>query len=299
MNPRWITPALAFIAPAILFGIVFTGCRETEVSAVRLETPIAIDGARSDWEGINGYDFESQKFYLGVANDDGSLYLLVATNNRALAMEALRCGLRFRFKPERAKRSTLWIGSPGPVRDGIAGLEPPPEGLRPGESGGRARPMEDFTRNTDERLQAALAELRDEVRIFTAAGEDSVDLLPSEAAERGLEMRAGYEKGGHFILEMKVPLTRADERPLAIGVPSGGAELINLDLSIPKPQWGGPGFEDGRHDGTGFGREPQPGRAFPGGDGGGMGPRAQAMNLQGLDVTVKIALAAGEAPMIP
>lgn len=269
--------ALVFAAAAL----ALPGCRSETISAARLEGELSIDGARADWEPVAGYDFEKEDLYLGAAYDDTFLYLLLATSDRALSMEAFRRGLRLRFRPEGEEMPVLWLGSPGSVRATEVPLNGPPGGepvTIPGEE-------RDFGRNTDERLERALADLRDEVRVFTAAGEDSVDLTTADATRLGIEMRPGYEKGGRFILEVKLPLLRDERHPLAIGARPSPEEAIELNLAIPKREYPGGGFSDAP---PGMG-----GRGFPGGPGGGMGggmgpPRRMS---QGLDIDLRIVLA--------
>ena len=271
---------------ALAAGAALAGCRETTISASRFDGDISIDGRRADWDSVNGFDFEKEKLYLGAVYDDSSLYLLVATSNRSLSMEALRQGLRLRFRPDRENGGVLWLGSPGSVRPSEMRVEGPPGDRPAGAPSGEV-----FGRNTDERLQRALADLREEVRVFTAAGEDSVDLATADAARLGIEMQPGYERGGHFILEMKVPLARDERHPLALGASPASNDAIVLDLRIPKPEWSARAFE---RESPGMGDPGQGGGPMGGGGrfgSGGQGPPA-GMGAQGLEMTVRIVLGA-------
>ena len=277
----------------ILLSLV-PGCRGTQVSSAWRAREIAVDGQRADWQEIGVYDLADQGIQVGVAHDDQSLYLLLITPNRMLAMQVLRQGLTARFKPEKGTRAGLWLGCPRAVRmrpDSARG-RPEGDGQRPGPPDG----MWGQGFGSDERIRQMLMELPEEILIIGSTGEDSLRLPRTDAARLGIEERAGNDEDC-FALEMKLPLRKDPDHPLAIGLPPGAGDLVELHLFVPKPDEKTMPRGSLRPDGEG--RMPPPGGSdFPrggerpgGGRSGRGGPRPASFGrVEGLDVKLKIKL---------
>ena len=238
--------------------VLLPGCKDEALdSAWRGDRAIVIDGKKGDWNGIGVYSYEDEKVFLGIANDEESLYLLVVAQGRAFMMQGLTRGLRIRFRPEDTKRN-LWIGCPkaagfmpgrmGPGEyegsegpgggrprrfdltqggsGGWGGSEDPDDEDRPGgdrqgsdpETGERGGPSEEM-------MQKILADLPKELEIFTQVGGDSLRLSWAEAARRGVEQAIGLDEG-YMVLEMKIPLHRSADHPHAVGL---RADALALD----------------------------------------------------------------------
>jgi hypothetical protein len=280
---------------AVLFGILLAGCHGDELSSTwRGERSITIDGQKEDWKGIDVYNFEEQKIYLGLANDSTSMYVLLITPNRMLAIQAISQGLRVRFHPER-EGAVLWVGcahAAGMMRpdensperpDRKAGRDGRGAGFRPsglaqgdeddaptsvddeGSRGGRGGEPDGDTGGgrggpSEEMIQRRLAGLPQEIAIFTRTGDDSLRLSSAEAARRGIEERSGYEDG-YFVLEMKVPLVKDADRPQAIGLrpdalnPGSKRSIVEVNFNIPKREGGGGPRGGWRRGGGGEGGE--------------------------------------------
>ncbi|MFB3908572.1 MAG: hypothetical protein ACE15D_09245 [Candidatus Eisenbacteria bacterium] len=313
---------LHVLAPPALAALTLAGgCGSPTVSSLWLDRAIVVDGSRADWKGLSVYKFEDEKVFVGVGNDDSSLYLLLGSSEKALIAQELRQGLRVRFRPEKEgkqqKDAGLWIGCPRALgmggRNGPRGAQRPAE--EPPEEGGRGG------RGLDEdRILAAIRDMPKELQVFSQAGEDSLILSWDEAARRGIEAKAGYEDA-YYLVEMKVPLRRDAEHPQAIGIAAETAErVVDVSLQVRKPEGGfrerpegggrggpgGPGGAPGGFSAMTEGREAAPVLAqseggFPGGGrdgdmfpGGRRGGRSFSMP-EGLDVSMKIRLANGEA----
>jgi hypothetical protein len=246
------------LGAACIAAALAAGCRETRVASTwRGDREIAIDGKKADWSGVDVYQFEDKKLYLGLANDAGSLYLLLMTRDRSAVMQGITRGLQVRFVPEMGD-GLLWVGCPkaagfmpgrmahgegGPSRgDGDA----PPSRFDltlgdPGDWGdpdeqdpddvdrgpGRVRGSEGEMQTRDgldeKRIQALLDDLPKEIEMYGHAGGDSLRLSFVEAARRGVEEIMGLDEG-YLVLEMRVPLVRDAAHPQAIGLPPGALE---------------------------------------------------------------------------
>ncbi len=290
-------PSSILIAGCVLLGALLAGCHGSTLTSVwRGDRPITIDGQKADWSGIDVYNFEDQKIYLGLTNDATSMYLLLITSNRMLAMQALTRGLKIRFHPEEGEE-VLWLGCPraagmpGPDRQGgpergtvgegehvvpgadlgAAGYgqgdkDDPSSGEGDGSPGG-ARGSEGEAGGgrgmNDSMIQRVIGDLPAEIEVFARTGDDSLRLSSEEAARRGIEEKASFDEG-YFILEMKVPLTRDGDHPQAVGLRPGDldrkgkANVVEVNFNIPK-RVGGEGPSGGWR------------RGGEGGEGGGEG----------------------------
>jgi hypothetical protein len=249
---RRVVPLSIWLASAALAG----GCREAQVKSVWRDREIAVDGLRSDWQGIDVYNFGDKDVLLGVANDSESLYLLLVTSNRTLGMQSLTEGLTASFRVGAEGSDLLSVcyapqRRGGPERDGQGpgGPGDPPEG-----SSGRVDRWDQRRRGpgVEQGIQQILNRPHAEILILGSAGRDTLRLEFEEAARRGIEERVGY-KDGYFALELKVPLRKDASHPHAVGLASGtpeqaaGDAAVELSLHIPKRKGGSlapEGFRD-------------------------------------------------------
>jgi hypothetical protein len=314
MPRRWLPKAVLLCSAT---GLLAAGCHETRVGSSWRTGQIRVDGRMEDWSDRLVYRFEEDGAQIGLANDQQSLYLLLATTDRALALQVLMRGLQAHFLPEKGAGGGVWIGSPH-----VAGTYGPP-GRRPGEerpdrrSGDQEEPgaateprpdrdpgrEQDFT--GEERIQRTLKDLPQEVFVYDATGADSLRLSSDRAAGDSLEVAEGYDDQGMFVLEMKVPLIRDTEHPLAValsppaGSGSGHSQIVDLRLTVPKPQERTPSFRRGAGpgwSGSGSGEGGYPRREGRRGRFGGSRPGEDSRSRpQGLDLKLKVSLAAEPA----
>jgi hypothetical protein len=325
---------LAGLIPAV---VNVSGCRDGKLTSVwRGDHELVIDGQKDDWNGIDVYNFEDKNVYLGLANDSESIFILLVASNRALAMHVLREGLRVRFQPERS-RHVLWIGTPlaAPMGYGAGGARgdfsredgdvsgPGEERGRGGfgdrDGGGR---MGGRSGPSDEMIRKAIADLPEEVYVYSMAGKDSLRLSSGRASRGGIEIRAGSQDG-YAIIEIKAPLTKDDDHPHAVGIRPGffasaGAggdqegeshadagsvkgPTVEMNFKMPKfdSDMMAPGSRgERRPDDGGEGLNQNPGGDFPGGGGLGGGRFGRSGGpdmfpgkmINGLDMTVQVRL---------
>jgi hypothetical protein len=237
-------PLLVLLGASFLLGCLAAGCRQVEVRSIWRDREIRIDGSRSDWQGIDVYNFEDKDLLLGLANDEESLCLLLVTPSRALGMQALSQGLTASFQAgEKGGEETRIL------RGRSAGAGAGPSGRRPKkreddseqpEPSGRSEEGAPWGRNGgEEMIERALHESPDEIWVLMHGGEDTLRFSSEDAAREGIEERAGYQDE-YFILEMKVPLVKDAEHPHAIGVSpvlleaAGAGGVVRLDLHVPE-----------------------------------------------------------------
>jgi hypothetical protein len=298
---------LAAVASAILITLPQIGCHGTQIDSPWRSRPISIDGQRDEWPGQSVYGFERENIRFGVENDSTSLYLMVSTTDRRLALQALGKGVQVRLQPD-GGGNVLWIGSPHSLA--LARSARPRRSEREENTAaypGAPPPVvpDDMT----ERIRAAIGILPEEIEVFAASGEDSLVLSFAEAARRGIQVEVGCEDDGRFVVEMKVPLRKTAERPHAIGLQSApGGRAIELKLKIPRPKEEAPAYRGDRREGaslrldrrftslpslaqTAFQPRHQ-GDLFPDNRWG----SRRSLPPEGLDVTIRIRLSAEPSP---
>ncbi len=85
----------------ILFSL--GGCNEINMECNWTDSPIEVDGIRSDWSNIPFHYFEEDKISIGICNDDDYLYLLMLTRDMSLNRNINRGGLKLWLDLEAGK----------------------------------------------------------------------------------------------------------------------------------------------------------------------------------------------------
>ena len=258
----WILPMAAWI------GI--GGCGGPKVESRWLDRKVSIDGGAGEWEGAL-YDLDGTRLLVGVMNDGTDLYLCLGTEDRGLRRQVLLQGLTLWIDPDGGTKKAFGIHFPLGIRpaDTFAGR------WRGRGHGGEA--AGDSVPGPADSTGAGADTVREKGRwgAGTRPGEtvpDStaqLEILPGELPgtrmsvvdAEGIALRLGL-KDEAFVYELRIPLSRDDAHPYAVGAPAG--KTIGLGLETPKMSL--PGF---RRERGGEGTEGPPGGGSPGGGRGG------------------------------
>jgi hypothetical protein len=101
---------ITLVASTILLAFALTGCGTTmHLPSHWNEQKIVVDGNKNDWDVT--YLIDDNKLVIGFLNDSSFVYLLLATNDRPLAMQLMR-GLTVWFDPQGGTEKTFGIRYP-------------------------------------------------------------------------------------------------------------------------------------------------------------------------------------------
>jgi hypothetical protein len=236
-------------------------------SSPRLE-PVTIDGKFDDWPG-NLEPFADKPLSVQFQNDGEFLYMRFAASDPAARMEILRQGLTIWFDPAGGTKKHFGIrfpvvdrgqygepqGRTGGGYGGYGGRSHGGGGDRDNPSGGSAGSDAPNEPSPTERVDI-LGPGKDDAREMTR------DHLP------GIDVALRTEQG-ILQYELKVPLNKTADHPMAIEAQSG--KPIGFGFDTPKPQQQASNYGHGGGMG-GYGGGGMGGRGGGmGGHGGGMG----------------------------
>jgi len=184
------TNIFTFIFHAVLIfaAFVLTSCSSgIEVVSSHADSPIQINGERSDWVG-NLIQSDDKKVAFGFRNDQQFLYLLVTTGDRATAMKMLLQGMTVKIKSDNGEE--LGIRYP---------MKPLPEDLREIRGNGNKDEQPGL-----EKFVHELKKVNDQIQVVT---KDDYPVYTSGAAQgKSLKGSFGVNEG-LFVIEMQIPLT--------------------------------------------------------------------------------------------
>lgn len=220
--------ALYFFLTATLFLAAGCGGRVYLVTSLSLPRAIVIDGDASDWTGALSYVAKDQLF-VGFVNDRDNLFIGMTREEGGEPASAPVGGW------------TVWFDPAGGTKKAF-GVRVVPLGGPPGEKPEEVVPSD----------QVAPKERDLEIQWIGPQGNVLRRFAAEDAAGQGLEIREGH-MGRSFVLEIKIPLERSAQHPIAVGTEPGG--LVGV------------GFFSNRAEGNG-GRGPRGGAGRPAGGGG-------------------------------
>jgi hypothetical protein len=212
---------------------------------------IEIDGIQTEWNEALSLR-EENGLWLGVMNDEESLYVTVITNNREYVQQIVTRGL------------TLWV-DPTSHKDRALGLRFP----SPGGSSGQLPAGSRGSSGADPALlEAMLGPLTSEFEIINP---DRGTVRLAQVDVESVELEATY-RNGTFVYEVKVPLQESEEIPFAVGASPGDTIAVGLTT----PEVDRDAMREGRGSDSGAGRGGTGGsrggmRGGRGGMGGGRG----------------------------
>jgi hypothetical protein len=221
------------------------------------DTPLAIDGANDEWQNRATY-LKDEGLSVGVMNDTDFLYVVVAASEPQRRMQLARAGLIIWLDSTGRKAQTFGISVPGALTAGA-------RGTRPGAaSGGRMVP--DIST-----VEEAFSRPLEHIELLGPGKDDRRRLDPRSDA--GIEVAHGSFEGT-LVLEVKVPLVRTDDLPVAVNAHAGQPVGLGLETpQISEPLGDRPSGIGGRAGGPTGGVGGPRGGTMGGRSGGGMGQR--------------------------
>ena len=201
----------------IIFFVTFitSGCGEPEITSRWLDREILIDGANTEWGYFIQYYHERTRANVCIFNDNNYLYIKISTSDRITQTQLISLGLTVWFDPDNRKQKIFGIHCPLGVREkGIPVLS------------GRVN-------RTDEQFEKMIQDTQNELEIISSIHGKPIKISLLEAEHDGVDCKLGMTNG-ILVYELKVPLTRNDQHPYAVGIEAGKT----MDI----------GFETGKND---------------------------------------------------
>jgi hypothetical protein len=258
---RLLTPLFLALVPSAI-----PGCATTmNLPGHWNDQRIVVDGRNSDWDIT--YLIDDNKLVVGLVNDSDFVYLMLATNERGLAMSMMR-GLTVWFDPKGGSDKTFGLRYPvggmfgrgGKTEQGERGeaqLEPPQE----------------------------LGMTASEIEIL-GPGKDEVHKMQLMETG-GIQGKVNFT-GSTFVCELRIPYR--DSYPFSIKAALGSIVGLGLETSQSRMQRQGRGGE--REGGQGGGMEEGGEGGYGRGGRGGFGQGSPGAPEQ-LDIWMKTQLSVG------
>jgi len=186
---------------------------------------IVVDGRNSEWDVT--YLIDDNKLVIGCVNDSDFVYLLLATNDRPLAMSMLR-GL------------TVWFDPKGGTNK-VFGLRYPLGGMFGRGDRGRQE-------GVDRQLEPpqGLEMMSTEIEILGPGSEDAHKMQLMETG--GIQAKLNFT-GSTYVCEMRIPYR--DSYPFSIKAAPATVIGLGLETSQIRAQRGNEGGERDRNQGEG------------------------------------------------
>jgi hypothetical protein len=256
---------------ALAMGLA--GCRTFNTFSTEsrpLDRQVIVDGKTDDWRG-DLFVAEGERIELGFLNDRENLYVCLLTTDNFVRAQILMQGLTVWFDPQGKTNKVFGIKFP--------------VGLPPGE---RKIPLGENPEGPD--LENLPKVPMTEMEIIRSEKEPPQKLNVAEA--QGIEVKV-VPSSGLIVYELKIPLVKTEQHPIAVGVEPGktvgiGFETPKFDPSqMPRRRVGGI---------PGGGRPPMGG--VPGQEG--MGGYGRGFQLpEGLKIWAIVSLAQGQGGRQP
>lgn len=256
---------------ALALGLA--GCRTFNTFSTEsrpLDHQVIVDGKTEDWGG-DLFVAEGERIELGFLNDRENLYVCLLTTDNFVRAQILMQGL------------TVWFDSKGGTNK-VFGIKFP-VGLPPGE---RKMPLGDNPEGPD--LENLPKVPMTEMEIIRPEKEPAQKLNVAEA--RGIEVKV-VPSSGLIVYELKIPLVKTEQHPIAVGVEPG--KTIGIGFETPK-------FDPSQMPRRRGGGIPGGGRPPMGGGAGqeGMGGYGRGFQLpEGLKMWAIVSLAQGQSGRQP
>jgi hypothetical protein len=257
----------------LALALMLAGCRtfntfSTESRA--LDHQVIVDGKTEDWQG-DLFVAEGERIELGFLNDRENLYVCLLTTDNFVRAQILMQGL------------TVWFDPKGGT-DKVFGIKFP-VGLPPGE---RKMPLGDNPEGPE--FETLPKVPMTEMEIIRSEKEPIQKLNVAEA--QGIEVKV-VPSSGLIVYELKIPLVKTEQHPIAVGVEPG--KTIGIGFETPK-------FDPSQMPRRRVGGIPGGGRPPMGGGAGqeGMGGYGRGFQLpEGLKMWAIVSLAQGQSGRQP
>jgi hypothetical protein len=200
----------------VLLTIFLTSCGPIELTSLWKTTDVAIDGRVDDWLGAL-YTIEKQPVFVGVRNDAENIYICLQVADPRAVAPVIRRGFIVWFDPSGGTGRVL--GVKYPIGMSSEEGEVNPEGPRDRGDAGRPPVIN-----------------RDQVEIL-GPEKNAVQRLKKDEL-KGIEV-ALENRNGFFIYEIKIPMVKGPEAPVAVGVAPG--KTVGITFETPDADRGMPG----------------------------------------------------------
>jgi hypothetical protein len=267
------------IAPLALIALTvfLTSCGPLELASLGKNSAIAVDGKVDDWQGAL-YAIADQPVLVGVRNDAEAVYVCLQVADPRTISPVVRRGFIVWFDPSGGTGRVLGIKFP--VGMNMEMGEVNPEGPR--ERADRGQPGQPPVMD------------RTQVEIL-GPQKGGVQRLKKDDL-KGLEV-ALDNRNGFFIYELKIPLVKGPDAPVALG--SAPGKVIGITFETPGVDRDMPGRDGAMMPGGGLGGYGGRGRmgGYGGyGDEGGLAGSERGRNASGgtgepIDLALKVTLA--------
>jgi len=200
----------------VLLTIFLTSCGPIELASLWKTTDVAIDGRVDDWQGAL-YTIEKQPVFVGVRNDAENIYICLQVADPRAVAPVIRRGFIVWFDPSGGTGRVLGVKYPIGMSSDEGEVNP--EGPRDRGDAGRPPVIN-----------------RDQVEIL-GPGKNAVQRLKKDEL-KGIEV-ALENRNGFFIYEIKIPMVKGPDAPVAVGVAPG--KTVGITFETPDVDRGMPG----------------------------------------------------------
>lgn len=197
------------------------------INSTRLKDKIIIDGDISDWNGLIKKD-PDEKFGIGIANDDSSLYVCLISEDRRIIREVMKHGMTIWFETGKSDRNRIGLRFP----------------MGTANSRGAFRGFRQAQGDT-EAVRRMIEESFETMEILGPGKEDTVPMKTTVAENFGIKLKAVPDMG-KFACEVKVPFSPIDSTSKYF-ISGDKNSLITIVLESSSAQNNGPGLEHNRY----------------------------------------------------
>lgn len=203
-----------FVLSTILLASLFAGCGTTmHLPSHWPAQQIVVDGKNTEWD--HTYLIDDNKLVIGFVNDSSFVYLLLATNDRPLAMSMMR-GLTVWFDAKGGDEQTFGIHYP------MGGM------LRREERSGGV--------GTDESAEEPTGRFGLPPTELEMLGPGKDDRHKMQIMETGGILARYNITVNSFVYELRVPFTEGDQYPFAIRSKVGSVIGLGLEAGQSRVQ---------------------------------------------------------------
>ena len=207
-----------FFLPALV-AVGFSACSTFatfETQSPFRSQPIVIDGKADDWQG-DIYVVENERFLLGFLNDQDYLYMCLLTEDYFTRGQFLIQGLTVWFDPTGKEKKAFGIRYPlgGPLK-------------LPSPALGEERAGEALDNVSPEALgDLEIVTFEEGKGKEKTADQEKIQKM-QVADAKGIEVKMN-SSAGRLVYELKIPLVKNEQNPIAIGTPPGKTVGIGFE----------------------------------------------------------------------
>jgi hypothetical protein len=195
----------------IALTVLSTSCGSIELASLWKKTDVMIDGKIDDWQGAL-YSIDKQPVFVGVRNDAENIYVCLQVADPRAVAPVIRRGFIVWFDPSGGTGRVLGVKYPIGMSFDMGEVNP--EGRRErGDRGEAGRPP---------------VIDRDQIEIL-GPEKNAVQRFKKEEL-KGIEV-ALENRNGFFVYELKIPMVKGPDAPVAVGAAPG--KIIGISFETP------------------------------------------------------------------